>query len=624
MNAADKPSLSARWRQKAPSRGLLLGSLAIAVAMVGLLGFELSQRRALQEQASVRVDSVTAPAFLLDREFLRLHAELDAFLHAQRPPDAQALQLRADIVLSKVAVLKNSPGSSLLLTQAENVRALSQIESFAQRTDAALAHAPTSRAALQGLLDEMAQFRAESLALGNAADLLGARLLEQQNLELLAQNRQIIWLTLTQLALILVTAVGLLWRQRRQQREAQALQLLNQQLQQAQQQAEDANRGKSVFLANMSHELRTPFNGMMGLLALLADTPLSKQQTQLVRTANESAAHLLRLLNDILDMSALEAGKINLHPEATEVQKLLHDVETVMRPLAQQKGLDFVLHNTLHEALWIHADSTRLRQIVFNLLNNAIKFTEHGQISLTASLEPRAQAAGQDKDSEEQLVLAVRDTGIGLDQAALGQVFERFFQVDAGRARKYEGLGLGLEISLALAQRMGGDIRVQSQPHQGSTFTVRLPVHRCTPKQPPPEPANARPAPQLLPGRALQILVAEDHPTNRLFMAALLNKLGHQAVFCENGEIVLQTLQQQDFDLVLMDIHMPVMDGLSATRAIRALPPPKASVPIVALTADVLQEARDQAQAVGIDAFLSKPVHAHDLQQVIARLVPAA
>lgn len=624
MKTSVLQAFAKRWRRGALNRGLLLGALAIGVAMVGLLGFELLQRRALQAQANVRVDSVTAPAFLLDREFLRLHAELDAFLHARRTPDVQALQLRADIVHSKVAVLKNSPGSSLLLTQDENVRALAQIESFAQHTDAALAHAPPDRAQLQAVLDEMQRFSAESLALGNAADLLGARLLEQQNRELLAQNQQIIWLTLAQLALISATAAALLWRQLRQEREALALQRLNQELLLARQEADEANRGKSVFLANMSHELRTPFNGMMGLLSLLAETPLSERQAQLVQTTNQSAAHLLRLLNDILDMSALEAGKITLHPEPTHMQKLLLDVEAVMRPLAEQKGLAFVLHHPLHEPVWLQTDGTRLRQIVFNLLNNAIKFTEQGQVSLIADIESSEPGASPHGGHSEQLVLAVRDTGIGLDQDALSRVFERFFQVDAGRARKYEGLGLGLEISLTLARRMGGDIRVQSLPGQGSTFTVRLPVQRCAP-------ALAQPAAQHLgavqsaaPGQGLRILVAEDHPTNRMFMAALLKKLGHQAVFCENGLIALQTLQQQAFDLILMDIHMPVMDGLSATQAIRALPTQEAGIPIVALTADVLPEAREQAQAAGIDAFVCKPVHAQELQQVIERLRPAA
>jgi CheY-like chemotaxis protein len=216
--------------------------------------------------------------------------------------------------------------------------------------------------------------------------------------------------------------------------------------------------------------------------------------------------------------------------------------------------------------------------------------------------------------------MAVQDTGIGMDEAALGQLFQRFFQVDSGLSRKFAGAGLGLQISLSLVRRLGGDITVHSQPGIGSVFTVRLPwVVRQAPAH-----AVAHPVPAVAasrPDRSVRILVAEDHPVNRKFMSILLERLGYASTFCENGELAVAALLSDDYDLVLMDIHMPVMDGLTATRTIRAMAPPKSRIPIIALTADVLQEARDQAQAAGVNAFIAKPVKQEELEPLIAQML---
>ena len=443
-------------------------SALIALAMVALLGFEWTQRQALKQQVSKRVDSVTAPAFLLDREFLRFVSALDVFVNSRTPPSAEDLGTRLDILLSKVETLRESPGSALLLQNAQVAQSVDKVVAFARSAERALSASPLDRARLRLLLFEMQAFSAESQALGNSADLLGAKLLESQTLGLLEQNLQILWLTGGQLLLLVLVGWGLVWRSRVQQREESALKLLNEELARARWAADRANVGKSLFLANMSHELRTPFNGVMGLLSLLSKTPLNPEQADLVHVANDSAHHLSQLLNDILDLSALESGNISVSKEALHIPSFLRGIEATFQPLAAQKNLQFALKSQIDEDLWVQGDSTRKRQILFNLIHNAIKFTQQGGVILHARTVDQAQ--------QRWLELRVEDTGIGMDEEALGQLFQRFFQVDSGLSRQFSGVGLGLQISLSLARRLGGDITVQSQSLVGSIFTVRLPL----------------------------------------------------------------------------------------------------------------------------------------------------
>jgi CheY-like chemotaxis protein len=263
----------------------------------------------------------------------------------------------------------------------------------------------------------------------------------------------------------------------------------------------------------------------------------------------------------------------------------------------------------------VQGESTRKRQFLCNLIHNAIKFTQQGKVILHAKTVEQAQ--------ERFLELRVEDTGIGMNEEALGQLFQRFFQVDSSLSRQFSGVGLGLQISLSLARRLGGDITVQSQSLAGSVFTVRLPLVIGTGPAAPLA-SSAPPVVSTSTERSLRILVAEDHPVNRKYLSVLLQRLGHEATFCDNGKLALNALIQGDYELVLMDIHMPVMDGLTATRAIRALPWPYSQVPIIALTADVLQEARDHAKAAGVNAFIAKPVKQEDLEPVMAYVVARA
>lgn len=594
---------------------LLVVTAVIAIAMVVLLAFELTQRQALLEQSSLRVDSLTAPAFLLDREFLRFQHALELHLSAKKPLSKDDVQMHLDLLSSKVDIVRESPGSAFMFKNSDNIASVESMHAFVLRAQLILNRDGNQAKALRELLQDMVDFTTRTHAIGSSADLMASMLLEQQNTELLAQNQQITWLTVVQLVLLMATAIGLLVRHRDQQRERTALKALNEQLRQAQQEAESASKGKSLFLANMSHELRTPFNGIVGILSVLATTPLSPQQTDLVNTVNDSAGHFLKLLNDILDMSALESGKMSMRAEAVNLQALMIDVQAIMRPLAVQKKLDFSLVNLPPSYFWVKSDGTRLRQILLNLLNNAIKFTEQGTVSL--QFQQSADAMGQ-----PFFEFSVTDTGIGLDEESLGKLFQRFYQVDSGLSRKFTGAGLGLEISMSLARLLGGEISVNSRLGEGATFLVRLPLLAHTP----PAQVVVLPPPDAIPAEeaiSLRVLVAEDHPVNQKFLAFLLQRMGHTATFCDNGELALQALQKEDYDVVLMDIHMPVMDGLTATRTIRALASEKSTVPVIALTADVFKEARESAAAAGVNAFIPKPVQLQELEAAFRLHVPA-
>lgn len=587
-------------------------SALIALVMVALLGFEWAQRQTLKEQGTQQIDLLMAPAFLLDREFVRLTNSIEGYLEARPSHPEDELRARLEIFLSKVEVVQESPGAALMLENAQVGRSVNQLAAFGQRAERALSGTKHDVQQLRVLLTEMKAFTAESLLMGNNTYIVGTALLETQTHELLRNNLQILWLTGGQLLLLLILAWGLLWRSRIQQRTEKALLQHNAALQEARQAADKANLSKSIFLANMSHELRTPFNGVMGLLGLLSKTQLTAEQADMVQVANDSARHLSRLLNDTLDLSSLEAGKITLTVEPVHLANFLHSIEATFRPMAAQKNVQLDITNEIAEDLWMETDSTRLRQILFNLLHNAFKFTQRGRVALAVRVLEDAH--------QQWLEMNVEDTGIGMDQQAISQLFQRFFQVDSGLSRQFSGAGLGLHISMALARRFHGDITVQSKVSEGSRFTVRLPLKTVAA----PASREARAVASVQgsePARGIRILVAEDHPVNQKFMSLLLQRLGHTATLCENGEVALNAFHTGEYELVLMDIHMPVMDGLAATRAIRALPGPRCQVPIIALTADVLQEARDQAKAAGVDAFVTKPVTQEDLEAAMATVL---
>jgi signal transduction histidine kinase/ActR/RegA family two-component response regulator len=377
--------------------------------------------------------------------------------------------------------------------------------------------------------------------------------------------------------------------------------------------AEAANRAKGEFLANMSHEIRTPLNGMFGMLQLALMGELDKEQRDYLVTAMASGRSLLRILGDILDFSKLEMGKVDLSPEPFDLQETLDQVGDIFDLEARAKGLEFTVRVLDPAPPRLVGDPARIRQVLINLAGNALKFTDQGRVTVEASTLADPRHPGR-----ATLFLEVADTGIGIPAGSLDLVFEAFAQADATSTRRYQGTGLGLSIVRRLVQLMGGSLTAESEPGQGAVFTVALPLavssHRAAP----------RPAPEVRqsPPRPLRVLLAEDDRVNQLAARRALELAGHAVSTAANGQEVLHLLAADEFDCVLMDVQMPVMDGLEATQAIRRAGNlgVQARIPIIALTAHAMKGDRERFLAAGMDDYIAKPVDVAELAAALARL----
>jgi signal transduction histidine kinase/CheY-like chemotaxis protein len=382
-------------------------------------------------------------------------------------------------------------------------------------------------------------------------------------------------------------------------------------LRQQRDRAEEASQSKSEFLANMSHEIRTPLNAVLGMMSLLRETPLTAIQQEYVSTARSSGAALLGVINDILDLSKIEAGKLEIESAPFVIRECLDAAMGILSAKAQSKGLAFTCEVAASVPAAIESDSARLRQVLVNLLDNAIKFTPRGAVRLEVE-------AGPEQDGLGELRFTVRDTGIGIPADRLERLFKPFSQADSSMSRLYGGTGLGLVISQRLAERLGGRLWVESEPDRGSAFFFTL-RGRPAPVAPVRLASGTYDLAGLAEHQPLRILLAEDNSINQRVGLLLLERIGYVADVAGNGIEALEALRRQPYDLILMDVQMPVMDGLEATRRIRADFPAERQPRIVALTANVLREQREACLAAGMDDFVQKPVALEDLRATLSR-----
>jgi signal transduction histidine kinase/CheY-like chemotaxis protein len=542
-------------------------------------------------------------------------------------------------IAGAMLILKDIPRETnvqrLLVARSDAERTARQIEAARRRLAGVLARTPLSEETQRivvdplfdplGMLDEIALITAtlsEAAVPGGSPDRAAAVGLDltRRMLPLLRQMKRaesdaheaaadrlhrggLMVLGLSLLGLV-ATALLVLWPLERRVLAAQA------EIDERRRLAEQANAAKTRFLATMSHEIRTPMNGVLGMAEVLRTTGLNARQTKMLDIVVKSGVALMEIIDSVLDLAKIESGRMTLAREPFDLRRICDEVASLFSGAATAKGVVLDLSLDPRLAGYYRGDGGAIRQVLSNLVGNAVKFTDQGSIRLSA------------RPVDGGVELTVRDTGIGIPAPAQARIFESFEQADASTTRRYGGTGLGLAIVRRLAEAMGGRVALESRQGEGASFRVTLPL----------EPARAGPASPLTavndaevpPG--LRVLVAEDNAVNQIVTGAMLRNAGCVVVFVESGTAVLQKLAAETFDIVFMDVSMPGMNGYDATRAIRAAEAEarRPRLPVIGLSAHALAEQREEGLAAGMDDFITKPVAVRTLRAALARYGPLA
>ncbi|MGL5006725.1 MAG: response regulator [Plesiomonas sp.] len=595
-------------------RLLVVICLVLLGTFISIASVQYKQFDDLKKSASIGDDNLMWTYFQLQNEYYRLQYQLLKVESENGSASSmRALQLRYDTFISRIGLaLHSSDSREILVDQPIYHQIKKELPNFIYYADTLLGPdvIPVYNKEKYQTLIERVNALQSLLQKTNLQVNTSFTALDESRKQTVT-NQIAITTAIATLQLMLIVIFGFVaWSQlQRSKKQNHSLMLLTEKLEDARFQAEAGNRAKSVFLANMSHEIRTPMNGVIGMISLLEDSTLNSQQADYLATAKDSAEHLLGLLNDILDVSKLEAGHVQLDVSPCSLSNLLINTHRLVANAADQKGLQLILDYPPDLPAWVELDSIRVRQIIMNLISNAIKFTEKGVIRITV------YSKNVSLDFFE-ISIAVEDTGIGIAEEIIPKLFQRFSQAELSTTRLYGGSGLGLEISKNLAQIMNGDITLTSQLGKGSCFvfsfkakSAQAPLtdkcqsiqcHQCTPQ--------------------INILVVDDSAANRKFISTLLIGHGHKVQTAENGLIAIDKVNSDVFDLVFMDIQMPLMNGLDAAIVIRKYADDNhREIKIIALTADALEGARETYIQAGMDDYLTKPVKAAGLQAVIAK-----
>ncbi len=597
-------------------KSLLALAVLLFTATAGLFAIILVYEERLRSAAS---EDAMWVAYQLDRETLRLRAELAALL--ADPADrrkADSVSLRFDILYSRLELLTRGEVADIYRSRGAIADHALAIRGQIWAMDPLFQRATEGdRQALLAFADEV-----EALRTLTERFVLTNNQARAEHLTFQRDELRFLYSWLGGLILFLSSVLGAMllvqFRQNRALAEANLkLEQTGLDLARVALEAKAANRAKSEFLATMSHEIRTPMNAVLGMAELLQATPLDERQRAQLGKISSAGHALLQLINEILDMSAIEAGRLTLCPQPTRIKGLLTDVGDLLWPTAHAKSLDFqvVAESSLPQDALL--DRGRVRQVLVNLVANAVKFTDCGKVEIRA----RLQAGNSDTP---MLHFEVQDTGIGLPEGAHDRLFENFSTIETGAARRHEGAGLGLAISRRLVELMGGRIDFTSTLGKGSLFWFEIPFLAAESDLPEPiQAAIPSSTVNASPPVRLQVLLVEDNALNRDVAQGYLALLGHDVAVASSGQEALIMSAQRRYDVILMDVRMPGMDGLEATRRLRAMPDYRAGIPILALTANIMAEDHQECLAAGMTEVLPKPVSRDMLRRALASVRPA-